>query len=371
MKKHTNILTVIFIVIFLLLFWGSNYLESIIKNYGFKFMGILILAFLILFAIGATWFLYRKEWYNVLGLKTKHITAKVILKSFAVGLLINLICSIIVNVVYFLIFKEMPLSLLGELGNTLKIIPIALLLAPLTEELLFRGFIQGLWQKLYGNKEKTPIKLIIVVTALLFTISHFGFLFNVTVKQFLITLIPLFIIALYLGWLRHKYQSIIPSMFAHFGANSAMVITPIIVMIFFMIGVSPSTSFGEIRRQQEVSRYINDTIPYNFDPNDTSEWKRSYEKFAVLERPRSEEAIKHLKGIATNVYVHFTIDTCGNVYNVHIDEGIDSIFIKEYGYNYAEDARNVIKSLPQCKPYIIDGKKVEKEMSESVPLCPY
>jgi hypothetical protein len=157
-------------------------------------------------------------------------------------------------------------------------------------------------------------------------------------------------------------------MFAHFGFNAAIIVAPIIMSVFFV--VSPST-YREFRRQQEIVPYINDTIPYNFDPNDSTEWKRSYEKFAILERPRSEEAVKHLKGVATNIYVNFTIDTCGNVYNVHVYEGADSIFIKEYGYNYAEDARNVIQSLPQCKPYIEDGKKVEKEMSVSVPLYPY
>jgi hypothetical protein len=156
-------------------------------------------------------------------------------------------------------------------------------------------------------------------------------------------------------------------MFAHFGFNSALIIAPIIGIILSVV-VSPDV-FREIRRQQEVAPYINDTIPYNFDPNNMDEWKRSYNKFSKLERPRSDEFVKHLKGYATNIIVYFTIDTCGNVYNVHV---FDSTFhTKEYGYNYAEDAMQFIKSLPQCKPYIIDGKKVEKEMSVSVPLYPY
>jgi membrane protease YdiL (CAAX protease family) len=372
MKKSTITLTVIFIVTALAILWARTYfgLHADYGNTKFQLPGIVFLLLLVVFAIGATWLLYRKEWRPVLGLNVKGITAKVVWKAFAVALLINLICSSIVLVAYYLIFKEKPLSLLGEMDSlkALKFIPIALILAPLTEELLFRGFVQGLWQKRYSEKEKTPIKLIIVITALLFTISHFGFLFNVTVKQFLLTLIPLFILALYMSWLRHKYQSIIPSMFAHFGANSALVIAPIIVLIFVV--VSPN-AYREIRRQQEIAQYINDTIPYNFDPNDMEEWNRSYKKFAILERQRSEEAVKHLKGDARNIYVNFTIDTCGNVYNVHVYEGADSIFIKEYGYNYVEDAIKVIETLPQCKPYIEDGKKVEKEMSVSVSLAPF
>ena len=368
-KRSTIILTIIFIVTTLALLWLRTYYGSVNDvNDRFRLSGIIFLLFIVSFAIGATWFLYRKEWRQVLGLNRKGITAKVVWKAFAMGLLINLICNIIVRAVYSLVFKEQLLDPLGELGNTLKIIPIALILAPLTEELLFRGFVQGLWQKLYGDKEKTPIKLIIVITALLFTISHFWFLFNITVKQFLFTFITLFIIALYLSWLRHKYQSIIPSMFAHFGTNSAMVIAPIIALIFVM--VSPN-AYREIRRQQEVAPYINDTIPYNFDPNNMDEWERSYKKFTVFERPRSEEIIKCLKGSATSVWVHFTIDTCGNVYKVHVLDSTGSYYIKNFGYNYTEDAIEFIKSLPQCKPYITDGKKVEKEMLESVSFAPF
>jgi len=367
MRRRTIILTVVFIITVLALLWGRTLVNT--YNAKFQLTGIIFLFLIVSFAVGATWFLYRKEWCNVLGLNRIGITKKNIWKSIAMGLLISLICNFVIFVVYYLIFNEVPSSPLGELGETFIIIPLALFLAPLTEEFLFRGYIQGLWQKLYNSKEQTPIKLIFVTTALLFTISHFGFLFNITVKQFFITLIPIFIFALYLSYLRHKYQSIIPSIFAHFGFNSAMVIAPLIGLLFYIV-LSPN-AYREIRRQQELVPYLNDTIPYNFDPNDMAEWERSYKKFSTIERPRSEEFVKHLKGIATNVFVYFTIDTCGNIYNVHVSEGSDSIFIKEYGYNYAEDAIKVIESLPKCKPYIIDGKKTEKEMSESVPLYPF
>lgn len=377
MKKHIKLFTVVFIIIVLAILW----IRSFYGDAKFKISGTILLVFTVLFAIGATWLLYSKKWRQVLGLTTNGITGNIILKAFAMGMLINFVGSIFIFLIYFLIFRETPTSLLGE-NNTLKIIPIALVIAPLTEELLFRGFMQGLWQELYKNKEKSYTKLIIIVTALLFTISHFHFLFNISIKQFLLFLIPLFIGAVYFSWLRYKCQSIIPSMFAHFGYNSLMIIAPLIMAVFVL--ASPS-KYRELRREQEVSRYINDTMPYNFDPNNMDEWERSYKKFAVLERPRSEEVIKHLKGTATNVHVYFTIDTCGNIHNI---KGIDTIWVKtsldkihkytaeayyiqEYGYDFTEEAIKFIKSLPQCKPYIIDGKKVELEMSASVPFSPY
>ncbi|MCL2510539.1 MAG: CPBP family intramembrane metalloprotease [Bacteroidales bacterium] len=376
MKKHASILTAIFIITTLLLLWGRTYFG----DGNFQLQGMVFLLLLVLFAIGATWFLYRKEWFQVLGLKTKGITPKIIWKSIGMGLLINLVCTIIISVVYLLIFKERSLTPFEENINPVKLIFLALIFALLTEELLFRGFIHGLWQKLYSNQEKTPTKRIIAVTALLFAISHFGFLFNITVKQFALTAISIFIVALYMGWLRHKYQSIIPSIFAHFGCNFAMIILPIIMLVFTV--VSPN-SLSEIRWEAEMAQYKNDTIPYNFDPNDMDEWKRSYEKFAVLERSRSEEITKHLKGEHISLPVHFKIDTCGYIHSVYVYKSTDSIWVKktwgkvrkyaaetyyiqEYGYDFTEEAIKFIQSLPQCKPYIEDGKKVEKEMEEQV-----
>ena len=363
--KNKTILTVIFISTILLSLWMRSYY----RDTKYQLLGIFFLLLLVLFAMSATWFIYRKEWRQVLGLKTHSITRKVVFKAFTTALLINIIGSSIVFVVYYLVFNEMPLPLLGDNIDPFKLISLALVVAPLSEELLFRGFIQGLWQKLYKDKEKTPIKLIIVITALLFTVSHFHFLFNISYKQFLLFIIPLFIVALYLSWLRQKYQSIIPSIFAHFGFNSALVVAPL-MMIIFSVVISPN-AIREIRRQQELAPYINDTIPYNFDPNDMDEWERSYKKFTALERPRSEEAIEHLNGSATGVSVYFTIDTGGNVYNVHIFKGSGSYYIRDYGYDYTKDAIKFIQSLPQCKPYMIDGKKVEKEMQESVPFKPF
>ncbi|MDL2227446.1 CPBP family intramembrane metalloprotease [Odoribacter sp. OttesenSCG-928-L07] len=365
MRRKNTTLTIAFIITIILLLWLRTYF----RDAEFQISGAFYILLLALLTICATWFLYRKDWTKVLGLTTKGITWRIILKSIGTGLLINLICSPILSVIYFLIFKEQPLDAFGESYDSVKLIFTALLIAPITEEIIFRGFIQGSWQKLYDYKEKMPVKLIIVITSLLFTISHFGFLHNISVKQFLFSAITIFISALYFGRLRYKYQSIIPSIFAHFGFNSAMVIVPLITMLITL--AAPSNKMGEIKRQQEVEQYSKDTIPYNFDPNDPDEWQRSYEKFSRLERPRSKEMIKHLKGTATNVIVYFTIDTCGNIYNAHVAKGRDSMFIENYGYNFAADAIRFIESMPQSKPYIIDDKKVEKEMSESVPLYPF
>jgi len=362
MKKKT-ILTILLIVTVLLSLWLRNFF----KDNKFQLPATVFLLLLVLFVIASTWLLYRKDWCQILGLNTKGITFKIIIKALFVAMLINLIGSGVVGIAYRLIFKEVPLDLLGENYNPIVLVPFALLLAPLTEEFIFRGFIQGSWQKLYQGKKRTPVKLIITVTSLLFAITHFHFLFNISFKQFLFYAIPLFFLALYFGWLRNKYQSIIPSIFAHFGANSLFILLPLLMAA--IISTLPSNNiFVEIKRQVELSQYKFDTTSYNFDPNNIEEWQKSFKKFAILERPRTDEIIKHLKGVSTCVNVFFTIDTCGNIYNVHVLAGTDSSYIKSYGYNFAEDAIKFIQSIPQCKPYIMDGNKVEIEMHECVPF---
>jgi len=362
MNSNTKSLSFIFIILVLLLLWTRSFLGN-----GLSLMGIGFLLIVVALAFGSTCFLYRNEWRQVLGIKTKGITGKIILKAFFGGLLINIVCNVIIILGYQIIFKEAFSSPFNE-HNLLKFLILALVMAPLTEEFLFRGFIQGLWQKLYSEKEKLPAKLIIVVTALLFSVSHFSFLYNISFKQFFFSAISIFVVALYFGWLRHKHQSIIPSIFAHFGANATMII---MIPITIMITTVMPNQISNFRYNIEVSQYKNDTIPYNFDPNDMAEWERSYKKFSTIERPRSEEFVKHLKGIATNIHVYFTIDTCGLIYNINVGEGVDSFYIKQYGYDYARDAMQFIKSMPLCKPYIEDGKKVEKEMCVSVPLYPF
>ena len=74
---------------------------------------------------------------------------------------------------------------------------------------MFRGFIQGILEKNYVlNRKKLYIKIIIVITSLLFTTSHVRYIIYGEVGQWILSFFALFAIGLYLGYLRNKYQSI-------------------------------------------------------------------------------------------------------------------------------------------------------------------
>ena len=363
MKQRVKLLSIFSIITTLFFLWYRIYLGKAVENFKFGVMGLLSWILILLFVFGFTWFLYRKEWRNVLGLTTKGITKKIIFKAIGTGLLINIIYTISFLFIYIVIFKEFPAALFGNNVNALQLLSIAIFVAPLVEELLFRGFIQGLWQKLYDHKEKMPIKLIIVTTALLFTISHFGFLFNVSVKQFLFTTVPLFILALYMSGLRYKYQSIVPSIFAHLGFNLNMVFMGVLMII---LAFAAPKSFQKVFAEIERAKYEKDTIPYNFDCNDMVEWDRSYHKFCALEKPRSIKSVEHLKGDHIEIGVTFYVDTCGYIYNIQANMREDSAFYSQYGYHFADEAVQFIQSLPQHKPKIVDGKKTEPHFTVGV-----
>jgi len=73
------------------------------------------------------------------------------------------------------------------------------LLAPLAEELLFRGYLFSLLEKRAGTNPA------IIVTAWLFALFHFSFL----------TFIPIFFMGLWMGYLRKRSGSILPSLIFH------------------------------------------------------------------------------------------------------------------------------------------------------------
>ncbi len=73
------------------------------------------------------------------------------------------------------------------------------LLAPLLEEIFFRGYLFGALEKKLGGKPA------ILITAILFGLAHFN----------LILLIPIFLMGLVLGWMRERTGSILPSILVH------------------------------------------------------------------------------------------------------------------------------------------------------------
>ena len=219
-----------------------KYLDKLFLPVVFWFIMILYIFFVI------HW-LYKKEWRNVLGLTKNNITKKIIYKSFKMGLLM----SIIVNVIIFIVLFIFNIPLTNLYGNDISIFELlflAIIIAPVTEEIFFRGFLQGVLAKNYAvEKNKRNIIIIVLIPSLLFTVAHYHYIINTEILHWVLLFIGVFILSLYSGYLRNKYQSVIPSIFAHFGFNSAIVIAAPIFVIMLVLLPNGLGQFKQITNQ--------------------------------------------------------------------------------------------------------------------------
>ncbi len=105
-----------------------------------------------------------------------------------------------------LLMEEIFIQLLD---NNFVIVLISVgIIAPVLEELLFRGII------LKGFLNNYSIKIAIIFSALIFAAAHFN------VRQGIIT----FFMGLFLGWLYYKTKSLLLPIFSHFLNNSLAVV---------------------------------------------------------------------------------------------------------------------------------------------------
>ena len=155
-----------------------------------------------------TKYILKESFKEVFGINSKSIFRYLIL-SLALYLsvtLLNIIISYLVDMLSVHInHKESLLKLYNM--DVFNLACSALIIAPLREELLFRGILQPMLVN------KTNAYIGIILTALIFTGCHTTYLATPYVY------INLFILAVIMGVLRYKTKSIIPGYLLHFLNN--------------------------------------------------------------------------------------------------------------------------------------------------------
>ncbi|MCK5772339.1 MAG: CPBP family intramembrane metalloprotease [Thermoplasmata archaeon] len=107
--------------------------------------------------------------------------------------------------------SEGPVSTImsGAVGPQIGALIISVsLLAPLSEEIFFRGYLFGALEKKLGGNPA------ILITAVIFGLAHFN----------LVLFIPIFLMGLVLGWMRERTGSILPSILVHSMNNTLAIV---------------------------------------------------------------------------------------------------------------------------------------------------
>lgn len=193
--------------LFLLILVVAGYLFAISRFEESRNLSLLYVAtfeFLLLIPI-AIIFLWRKVSWQELGLRRFHRNMLVL----GIGLLLPVYTVTIINNVVMLALKvtvqaEVIAQLFDELDSPLLFAVVTAVIAPITEELFFRGFLfKGLREK-YGW-----------VNALMFSSIIFA-LFHGQVA----TLLPTFLLGALFSYLYQRTESVFPGMILHCAVNS-------------------------------------------------------------------------------------------------------------------------------------------------------
>ncbi len=88
---------------------------------------------------------------------------------------------------------------------------VAILIAPISEEILFRGFLLNKFHSKYGHKNS------ILITSVIFALFH----------MHLGAIVPVFILGMSIGWIKIKTRSLLPCIYIHIIQNSLAIILTI------------------------------------------------------------------------------------------------------------------------------------------------
>ncbi len=167
---------------------------------------LMMVFYQVVFVIPVIVILWRKgAKINVLGLRNFKIENL----ALGCGLLLGTYILIMLHNVLLMLFGIAPqgeyLSEFFSTGESVGLfVFVGVVLAPLVEEIFFRGFLFGGLQQKYGWKKSA------VISAAIFSIGHLQ----------IAILLPAFLLGLVFAYLYHRSKSIFPGMILHLIVNS-------------------------------------------------------------------------------------------------------------------------------------------------------
>ena len=217
--------------------------------------------------------------------------------------LIGLSIGILSNIMVIFLVEDVNDYLQGY--NIIQKLIVAILLAPIVEEIVFRGYIQTILGFAFAKyKTQKIFWLPIIITSLIFSLLHFNAIKTVNIFQTLSIVILALAIGLFAGYFKEKYNSLIPSINLHIYSNMGSFFALLIVLV-----ISPITAHKQLDRINKPT--------YHFDMNDSTKFMNSLIDFSIYEKDLPDS----LRGKFQNIMVAtlLTIDSTGKIVNVRLD----------------------------------------------------
>ncbi len=330
MKNRLSVFINIISIIIILLFLFVPIIP--VKSIYFKQIIIYIIWFLIIF-INVKYL--NKDKLKDFGFTTKvKIPKKVKRNARLIGLLLGIISNVI-------IFYTIDFSAYLKGLNIIEMITISIIFAPITEEIVFRGFIQTVLGITFAKYKRHKIFwLPIIITSIIFGLLHFTAIKRVNIQQTIAVVVMAVVLGLLSGYFKEKYKSLVPSVNMHIATNFGASIA-----LAFLLIISPANV------RHKIIKRINKP-EYNFDMNDSTEFYNSLINFSIYEKEL--ELPDSMYGKVENIQVttFLTIDSAGKITNVQYDT------IRNWNNNnkieniefYKNNALEVARKLPQFIP---------------------
>ena len=327
MKNRLSVfINIISIIIILLIFFVPI---IPVKSIYFKQNIIYAIWFLIIF-INVKYF--NKDKIKDFGFTIKVKTPK---KAKRNARLIGLSLGIISNVI---IYYTIDFSAYLKGLKIFEMLTLSIIIGPIAEEIVFRGFIQTVLGITFAKYKRHKIFwLPIIITSIIFGLLHFTAIKRVNIQQTLGVVVMAVVLGLLSGYFKEKYKSLVPSINMHIATNFGALIA-----VVFLLIISPVNS------RHKIFKRINKP-EYKFDMNDSTEFYNSLINFSIHEKELPDSMYGKVEHIQATTFL--TIDSAGKITNVQYDT------IRNWYNNkieniefYKNNALEVARKLPQFIP---------------------
>jgi len=329
MRKNIRILiNSLFIVLILLILFDSKAIlpvKSLFLRQIFTYFIWLLIVF-----ISIKYFNKDKIEEFGFSFKTK-VSKKVKLNARLIGLTIGVVTNLIMF--YTIDFSEYLKGL-----NIFERISIAIIIGPIAEEVVFRGYIQTAFGIVFAKYKKQKIFwLPIIMTSIIFGLLHFTAIKKVSMSQTVGIVFLAVLLGISSGFFKEKYKSIIPSINMHIATNLGGML-----VVAFLFAVSSSTvRHKTLKRMNQPA--------YHFNMNDSTAFYNSLINFQIYEKKLPDSLLGKVKNISVKILL--TIDTSGKIKSAEFDAVRSNLNKKIVNIKfYKENALEVARKLPQFIP---------------------